>query len=388
MKRLLYLAFKDFTDMHWGANTKILSQCRAFSQYGYTVSLIARQGMHTVLIQDEQVVRQLDDSGLTLPASRFRNLIAKQKQIHDLKKHLRGAKYEVCYIRYEFSDPGFLRLLKVLRNACGKIVLELPTYPYEDENRDNALSRAKLMLDHLCRRQLHRYIDFIVTFYAGYDTIFGIPVQVIPNGFDFSTATVVKSPLPPDAIPIIAVSSMRLWHGYERFLAGMREYYREDGTPKRSIVLHLVGNGREYGKYRALVEEYGLQERVILEGAMTGKPLDALYERCAIGIDSLARHRSGIDVLSSLKSREYGARGLPIINSCKLDIIEDDFPYLLRVPANETPIDIPSVIAFYDRCFSSGKSRAEVGQEIRSYVESRSGMKETLAPVVTRWERG
>lgn len=386
-KHLLYIAFCDFADLHFGPNTKILSQCRAFSQYGYEVSLIGRQGMRTVLIRDEKVMRQIGRVVLELPSSRFRNLLAKQKQIRDLKKYLKGNAYDICYIRYEFSDPGFLDLLKVLRKLCGKIVLELPTYPYEDENRDNALSRVRLMIDQCYRKQLHQYIDLIVTFYAGYESIFGIPVQAIPNGFDFSTADTVKSELSEDTIPIIAVSSMRAWHGYERFLAGMRDYYRNDAEPHRNIVLHLVGNGREFEKYRTLTEEYSLQEHVIMEGAMTGKPLDALYEHCAMRIDSLARHRSGIDVLSSLKSREYGARGLPMINSCKIDIIDDDFPYLLRVPADETPIHIPDVIAFYDRCFCRGKSREDVSREIRTYVESRSGMKETLRTVITRLEQ-
>ena len=123
-----------------------------------------------------------------------------------------------------------------------------------------------------------------------------------------------------------------------------------------------------------------------MEGAMHGEALDALYETCALGIDSLARHRSGIHVLSSLKSREYGAKGLPMINSCKIDIFEDGFPYLLRVPADESPVDMQAVIAFYDRCFCTGKSRTEVGREIRDYVEARSGMKQTLEAVVKRLE--
>lgn len=386
MKRLLYIAFTDFTNLSFGPNAKILSQCRALSLFEYKVDLIAHQEMNTVLIQNDELKRQIGAAGLGLPASRIRNLLAKQKQIHDLKKYLQTEQYDVCYIRYEFSDPGFLGLLKALRKVCPKIVLELPTYPYEEENNDNILSWTRLLIDRHWRKQLHRYVDLIVTFYEGYETIFGIPVQVIPNGFDFSTMTLAKGELPIDSIHIIAVSSMRAWHGYERFLAGMKDYYHGEGN-KRNIVLHLVGNGREYGKYQTLVEEYHLGEHVVMEGAMTGKPLDALYDRCAMGIDSLARHRSGIDVLSSLKSREYGAKGLPIINSCKIDVIDDDFPYLLRVPADETPINIPEVIAFYDRCFGNGKSRAEVGQTIRTYMEERSGMKETLRPVVTRLEQ-
>ena len=238
----------------------------------------------------------------------------------------------------------------------------------------------KLAVDVYYRKQLHNYVDYISTFYGGNETIFGIPTIVIPNGFDFSTMSLVHEELPSDAVHIVAVSSMREWHGYERFLAGMKNYYQQDG--KRKIMLHLVGKGREYPKYESLTEEYHLSPYVVFHGAMHGETLDAVYEKCAIGIDSLARHRSGIHTLSSLKSREYGAKGIPMINSCKIDILEDDFPYLLRVPADESPIDMEQVLAFYDRLYGEGRSRVQVGKEIRSYIEARSGMRETLRRVV------
>lgn len=388
VKNLLYIAFKDFSMLHYGANAKVLSQCRAFSQYGYQVDLIGRQGMDTVLMQNETVSKRLWTGHMAIKNTRIRNLAAKQRQIQAIRKYIRGKRYSACYIRYDFADPGFLRLLKDIRGVCPCIVLELPTYPYEGENQEGILSKAKLLIDGYAREKMHKYVQFIVTFYPGYERLFGIPVQVVPNGFDFSTMNPVKSPLPQDAIHLMAVSSMRQWHGYERFIEGLRIYYQEGEKNRRNLVLHLVGNGREYGKYKGLVERYGLQSHVILEGAMHGEKLDALYEKCAIGIDSLARHRSGIHVLSSLKSREYGAKGLPIINSCKIDIIEEDFPYFMEVPADESPIEISDVVNFYDRCFSGEKDRQQIGREILRYMEKKTGMKETLLPVAERMEAG
>lgn len=385
MKTLLYIAFKDFSKLHYGANAKVLSQCRAFAQYGYAVDLIGRQGTDTVLLQNDTVVLTMFSGKRSWKNPRLQNFTAKQAQIQAIRMYIRDKQYDACYIRYDFADPAFLNLLACIHTACPRILLELPTYPYEGENT-SLLGRVKLLIDNLCRRRLHGYVDRIVTFYPGYDTLFGIPVQVIPNGFDFATMSLIQRELPTDAIHVIAVSSMREWHGYERFIEGLHLYY-ESGTSKRELILHLVGNGRECEKYKALVEQYGLQKHVLFEGAMHGEALDALYECCAIGIDSLARHRSGIDVLSSLKSREYGAKGLPMINSCKIDVIEEDFPYLLLVPADETPIDIPTVVAFYDRCYATEKSRREVGAQIRQYMEEKSDMWQTLRPVVQYMEQ-
>lgn len=385
MKRLLYIAFNDCDNQLFGVQAKILSQCRAFESYGYQVDLLERKGTATVVLTGGSQPETIKTHTARIGNHNVRALLDKSNQIRDMKAYIRSKQYDACYIRYDFSDPGFIGLLKQIRKVCPKIALELPTYPYEAENQARLVSRLKLVVDIRYRKQLKRYVDFIVTFYGGQETIFGIPVLVVPNGFDFSTMTPVSTELSADPLHIIAVSSMREWHGYERFLEGMRDYYRSDG-PKRSIVLHLVGNGRDYSKYQALIQEYSLQERAILEGSMHGKPLDELYEICALGIDSLARHRSGIHVLSSLKSREYGAKGIPMLNSCKIDIFDDDFPYLLRLRADESPIDMTQVLDFYDRCFPSGTSRVSVGETIRAYVENRSGMKQTLRAVAERFE--
>lgn len=379
MKSLLYIAFNNRENQLFGVRAKILSQCRAFAAYGYQVDLVERCGAQTV-VKTAGTQAVVKERKARINNYCFRSILDKQYQMKDIAGYVRERKYDACYIRYDFSDLGFIGLLKALKPRCRKIVLELPTYPYDEENNRTVSSRIKLSVDMHYRRQLHKYVDYISTFYAGNERIFGIPTIVTPNGFDFSTMSPVNDALPSDGLHVIAVSSMREWHGYERFLEGMKNYYQQGG--KRKLIFHLVGNGRECPKYKRLAAEYGLSEYVVFEGVLHGEALDAVYEKCAIGIDSLARHRSGIKVLSSLKSREYGAKGIPMINACKIDILSDEFPYLLSVSADETPIDIKTVFDFYDKCFSDGRSRTQLGEEIRSYIEKRSAMKETLAAVV------
>ncbi len=381
MKRLLYIAFNDCENGLYGVRAKILSQCRAFEKHGFVVDRIERRAGDTIITVEDGSTSVIGNHRRCKNACFLRPLIDKQNQMKDIRAFVRTKHYDACYIRYDFSDPGFTRLLADLRKVCGKTALEIPTFPYDDENRETFLSRSKLFVDRLFRGTLRLYVDFIVTFYGGYERIFGIPVLTVPNGFDFGSMDLVKTPLEGDVIRVIAVSSMRRWHGYERFIEGMHRYYAAGGS--RAIVLHLVGRGRECARYRQLSEMYGLADRVLFEGTMHGRDLDAVYERCALGIDSLGRHRSGIEVLSSLKSREYGAKGIPIINGCRIDIIDDDFEYLLRVPADESPVDIEAVIDFHDRVYA-GRDRLSVAREIRAYIESRSRMEDTMSPVARR----
>ena len=60
---------------------------------------------------------------------------------------------------------------------------------------------------------------------------------------------------------------------------------------------------------------------------------------------SLARHRSGIYNIKTLKNREYAARGFGFVYS-ETDDDFDRMPYTLKVPADESPVSIPALIEF------------------------------------------
>ena len=88
--------------------------------------------------------------------------------------------------------------------------------------------------------------------------------------------------------------------------------------------------------------------------------LNNIFNHCDFAIGSLARHRSGITHIKTLKNREYAARGFGFIYS----ETDDDFeqmPYILKVPADETAIDIPKLISFY-------QSLSLSPQEIRNSI--------------------
>lgn len=379
---ILYIAFKDFSKLHYGASKKVISECRALESLGHTITLIGRRSNSTVLI-DTSGNCEVISKHSKFPIGKVQTLIDKECQIRDIEKFIDGKHYEYCYIRFDLCTKSFIRLLKNIRKVCPVIQIEIPTYPY-DKEYSGKINKLRLAIDHRCAASLKKYINRIISFYPiPNDEFYGVPVKYVPNGFDFDEISIISADFVPDDIHIAAVSSMRLWHGYERMIEGMHKYYSEGGT--RNIILHIVGDGREGSKYKNLVENYKLENRVVFHGAMHGKELDQLLENCTLGLDSLGRHRTGIDVLSSLKSREYGAKGIPFINSCDIDIVDDDFKYFLKVPANESPVDIKQVISFYDRCYKDG-SRISIAKEIRAYIEERSSMRTVMVDVLSTLE--
>ena len=72
-----------------------------------------------------------------------------------------------------------------------------------------------------------------------------------------------------------------------------------------------------------------------------------MFNQCQFAIGSLGRHRSGITVIKTLKNREYATRGIPFIYS-EQDSDFDQQPYILKAPADESPIAIQQIIDFMD----------------------------------------
>ena len=89
-----------------------------------------------------------------------------------------------------------------------------------------------------------------------------------------------------------------------------------------------------------------LEPYIILHGKKHGDELDTIFDTCDFGIGSLGRHRVGIDKIKTLKNREYASRGIPFIYS-ETDSDFDSKPYVLKAPADESPIDIQKIIDFY-----------------------------------------
>ena len=99
--------------------------------------------------------------------------------------------------------------------------------------------------------------------------------------------------------------------------------------------------------YAPYIKEFGIQDLVVFHGQLFGRQLDEVFSLCSIAIGSLARHRCGINIIRTLKNREYACRGLPFVYSeCDPDF--DNQPYIMKVPADESPIDVEAVLAFAD----------------------------------------
>jgi hypothetical protein len=264
-----------------------------------------------------------------------------------------------------------IRLFRKLRKLGIKAVTEIPTYPYDQEFATfSRQERLGLKIDQMFRNQLAREMSAIVTF-SDEERIFGQRTIRISNGVDFDSIPLHQFKPVDDAIHLIGVAEVHLWHGYDRLIAGLGEYYMNTSSP-RNIVFHIVGGvdpfdlygGGDYPGIQTLIDQYGLQEHVVFHGQLFGEELDKVFNQSCFAIGSLARHRSGITVIKTLKNREYATRGVPFIYS-EQDSDFDHQPYVVKAVPDESPIDIQQILDFID----THHFRPE---EIRKTVESLS----------------
>ena len=248
------------------------------------------------------------------------------------------------------ASPVLIRLFKRLKEKGVRSVMEIPTYPYDSEFRGYPLKyKIPLYIDMLFRNSLSAQMEAIVTF-SNEKRIFGQKAIRISNGIDFD-ALPLNNPVYQDDIHLIGVAEIHYWHGFDRLVAGMGEYYKKN-PDGRKLYFHVVGGqdsrgmkANGYSTIDEVAKAYNIEKYVVMHGSLYGSQLDEIFGQCVFAVGSLGRHRSGITSIKTLKNREYATRGIPFIYS-EIDSDFEDKPYVIKAPADESPIDIQSIVDF------------------------------------------
>lgn len=347
--KILFLVYHGFSEVS-GISKKIHYQVKGLRENGYEVHLCYYdfdENGHRCRYVDDQVI---EDYG--------KGMIAGLRQRIDfdcIYDYCKSNGIQFIYARcFQNASPFLIRFFKRIKKLGIKTVTEIPTYPYDQEFETfSRQERLGLKIDQLFRHQLYRQQSAVVTF-SDAEEIFGQRTIRISNGVDFDSIPLHQFKPVDDAIHLIGVAEVHLWHGYDRLIAGMGEYYKKTPSP-RKIIFHIVGGIDPYdlygeGDYKGIqtrIDEYGLKENVVFHGQLFGEELDKIFNQSCFAIGSLARHRSGITHIKTLKNREYATRGIPFIYS-EIDSDFEDKPYIVKALPDESPIDVQQMVDFID----------------------------------------
>ena len=355
--KILFLIFHGF-DPNNGISKKISYQLDAFKANGHETHLC-------YMDEKESKKRIVDNQVISDYGNGRKGKILKRTEFGSIVDYAVKNKIEFVYIRSNHNaNPFTIHMVKRMKKAGMRVVMEIPTYPYDQEYFDRWMQR-QLIQDKIFRNLFAKQLDAIVTFTEN-DSIFGQKTIKISNGIDFESVSVKKKSQHSDCeLHLIGVAEIHRWHGFDRVIKGLADYYT---TPKDlKVFFHVVGyffSPIEEEEITRIIKENHLEPYVILHGKKHGEELDEIFDQCDFGIGSLGRHRVGIEHIKTLKNREYAAKGIPFAYS-ETDTDFDNKPYVLKMPADETAINIEKIIEFY-------RGQGETPMQIRDSIKDLS----------------
>jgi len=338
----LYLCIEkhlEFTGVH----KKVVSQKKALEYNGFEMKLAYTKessdyGSNVLVVNDKIIINY---------GKGIRYKINHYTKFSNLLDYIFEEKFDFLYIRYTgFATPFFVNFLKKVNKKNIRLFLEIPTYPFDKEHK-GLWGKIRELVDKLSRRNMVKYLEKIITI-SDHDSIWGKSTIKISNGIDFDSVLLKrKQRTNSNSIHLIGVASLELWHGFDRLVLGLADYY------KKNVIINVYfniisgkGDNEILASLKKLVLTNGLSDYVKFSGAVFGDQLDKMFDEADIGIGSLGCHRIGIFDYRILKNREYAARGIPFGYSGN-DFDFDARPYTIKIPADETPVNIDSIVRFY-----------------------------------------
>lgn len=358
-----------------GISKKILSQLNSFVRNDFEIDICSEK------TEDIFLNRIIYGKEIKLEKVK-NNSICRQYLYYNFNKifsYILNKKIEVIYIRYVyFANPFFIKFLKKLKENNIKVILEIPTYPYDGELKNNKsfLRKIKYKIEEKYRYKMKNYVDRIVTFSID-DEIYGIKTIKINNGIDLEKIKLIEKNKEKNLneINFIGVAGIAFWHGFDRMILSMAKYYKNN--PKVIVKFHVVGDGdkKVVTELKDLVKKNNLEEHVMFYGYKSGKDLDEIYNKVDIAVGSLGFSRIGLKGGSPLKTREYIAKGVPIILGYEDISLKNTLDFIYQVPNDESVFDLYKILDWY-------KNLDKDSTKIRRYAEDNLTWNKQMKKVV------
>ncbi len=263
--------------------------------------------------------------------------------------------YDIIYFRY----PLFNKLTYEFVSKFDNVVFEHQSIVENEISPPEAEIEKKFAPFILAKaRGIVAVTDEILTYELS-RTLKTIPGHVMSNGIDTDSIGMLSPHYHPNKLHLFCASHFSPWHGIDRLIDGLELF--NDHT---SITLHLAGEGPEIARYKKMVQEYGLEERVIFYGRLNQKQIDEITKYCQIAIGSLALHRIHLNQFCVLKNREYCLRGIPFVYAGEDVDFYPELPFVRIFAANDEPIDIQVLVDFADEI----ARHPEIREQERQYA--------------------
>ena len=357
MRVLICYRINEYSTKMAGVFKKFVGQVEGFSAQGLQVYglFMSRNRQRLVVFKDGL----FKDVRLWQPIA----IEGEQQRFwHNALSALACCRPDAIYVRYDqmYQDACLVPFFERAHSLGVKTILELPTYPYAQEIKDE-LKRAT---DASNRCKLADHVDHIFST-CKLDTIMGTGNSYFTNQIDQSVFDAASNAITPlfeqQPIRFLSVANVREWHGFDRLIRGMGKYVSQPSA--RPVHYDIVGEGAELQRLQQLVKEQNLTEQVSFHGHQSAEQLSSFYDKTSLCIGSMGLHRIGITHSSTLKVREYLANGLPVV-ACNPDPALENLPWVCWFDEDDSALDVEKIVCFAD----SLNRQADIRQQIRDYA--------------------
>ena len=342
-QKVLFISSLDTTGdklKYDGVMKKIMLEIKTLYQMSFDVDYIERTDnylyLRNILVNSKTELMSIEKSFYSTMASLYDNL----------SSMVDPEEYDYIYMRFEhvsLSMTSFLGKVKKMNKRI-KIIAELPTYMGKWEPGTSLIGKFVFIGKRVFSNIIPLHIDRMATF-SNHDALFGIKTIKIENFVDVESIP-LRMPKVSNETHLLGVAMMTPSHGFDRVINGLADYYKN--KPQRKVYFHIVGKGSVVPVWKELVEYHKLNDYVIFEGVKTSEELNEYFDNSQIAVASLAAFRKKTPKHSELKIREYTARGIPFIYSALEPQFENQ-SFCLKVPHDESYINIRNVLDFYDK---------------------------------------
>lgn len=300
--KILYLSDTDL-DASTGVSQKILMQSNRWMSEGHEVRLVSLDSLSLFSLKGER----LTEPKITIKRRGWKIFVHLLLNSWRLRKVLQEIDYDIVYMRYRLYAPFLQRAL-----AHHPQIVEINT---DDINEYRFSSKLLYFYNKFFR---HRFLQSVEGFVCvshelqqKFDYL-GKPSIVIGNGINTDIYTFESSTSSISPSLVFIGSPNQKWHGVDKIIFLSEELMEFD--------FHIIGMD---GKNR---------DNLFFHGYLSSEKAKHFVKTQDIGIGTLSLYEKSMEEASPLKTRQYFAHGLPVIYAYRDTDMEEDVPFVLKLP--------------------------------------------------------
>ncbi|MDD4564171.1 MAG: glycosyltransferase [Eubacteriales bacterium] len=344
------------SDPSIGITKKIDGQISALKNLGFDVTYTTYTEKGIEIINNDKCIYI---KKFKLKNEKYKLIVRRFLLIKASIDFVKNNDFDIAYLRFSGFDWLYVKMLSIMKKRGMRVIVESLSY-FPGVKYKTIKGKYLMFTTKLFEKKVKRFIDLVAA-EGDLKELWGVKAVSLEIGVIVDNFRPHSYSGSKNAINFIAVGNEREYHGYDRMIKSIYEYYRSNGN--LSIKLHLVGIVKNQTK--KLVEKLKLQEVVYFYGKKYGGELEEIYDKCNIGIGPLTQYRIGGKKVTGLKTKEYFAKGIPYIFSGGELLIPSSYPYIMKIPDNDELIDIKKIIEFYD----SIKNDVHLVKNMRRFAE-------------------